>query len=447
VHVKVTFILPAIGKKPGHRYIKTWQQMEPLTIARLKALTPSTVETEFFDDRIELIDYATETDLVAISAEFYTARRAYYIAGRFRERNVPTVIGGYHATLCPDEVGQHADAVVTGNAETAWEQVLADLGSGAMNKVYHGEPVYQDASVDRSIYGRKKYSALKTLEVGRGCIYRCEFCAISSFYGGKYHRKPIERVVKDIEHSGGKFFFFGDDNIVADQGYALELCKAIAPLGIRWSGQGSLSMAENPELLHWMKISGCEIILIGYESLNQDNLKQMNKGWIARLGDIDELTRRIHRAGLSIYATFVFGFDHDTEELVDRTLKFALKHRFFFAAFNHLLPIPGTPLHERLVSEGRLIDPEWWLSSSYRYGDVVIRTPMITPERLREKCIEARAGFYRLPAILRRSTALLTRRPHPFMYLYFWQINLNLQKEVTGKAGLPLGEGLDELPK
>ncbi len=234
--MKVTFILPAIGKKPGQPYIKTWQQMEPLTIARLKALTPPAVETEFFDDRIELIDYATHTDLVAITAEFYTARRAYRIADRFRQRNVSTVIGGYHATLCPDEVARHADAVVIGNAETVWEQVLSDFQSGCLSSVYRGEPVFRDVSVDRSIYGGRKYSALKTLEVGRGCFHRCEFCAISSFYGGKYHRKPIAQVVKDIENSGGKFFFFGDDNIVADQEYALELCRAIAPLGIRWSG-------------------------------------------------------------------------------------------------------------------------------------------------------------------------------------------------------------------
>lgn len=421
--------------------------MEPLTIARLKALTPSSVETEFFDDRIELIDYATKTDLVAITCEFYTARRAYAVADRFRKRNIQTVIGGYHATLCSEEVGRHADAVVIGNAETVWERVLEDLQKNSLRKVYRGEPVFNDVSVDRNIYGGKKYSVLKTLEVGRGCHHRCEFCAISSFYQGRYYRKPIERVVKDIEKAGGKFFFFGDDNIVADQEYALDLFKAITPLRIRWSGQGCLSMAGNPELLKWMKKSGCEIVLIGYESLNQENLKQMNKSWIGRMGSVDELTRRIHRAGLSIYATFVFGFDHDTEDLVDRTLDFAMKHRFFFAAFNHLLPIPGTPLHARLKAENRLVDEEWWLSPDYRYGDVVIRTRGITPERLKAKCIEARAGFYRFRSILRRSLILLARQSHPLMFLYFWQINLNLQKEVSGKAGLPLGDGLDELPK
>ena len=421
--------------------------MEPLTIARLKALTPPSVDTEFFDDRIELVDYETQTDLVALTCEFYTARRAYGIAAKFRERNIPVVMGGFHATLCPDEVGLHADSVVVGNAETTWEQVLADAEAGLLKEKYHGEPSYRNVSVDRSIYGDKRYSRLRTLEVGRGCIHRCEFCAITSFYQGTYYRKPIDQVVADIKAAGGKFFFFGDDNIVADEAYALELCKAIAPLKIRWSGQGCLSMARNPELLRWMKKSGCELILIGYESLNQDNLKQMKKAWVGKAGDVDELTRRIHNAGLSIYATFVFGFDHDSEELIDQTLQFAMKHRFFFAAFNHLLPIPGTPLHERLRSEGRLIDNEWWLSPDYRYGDVAIRTAGISPQRLRDKCIEARAAFYRLPAIFRRSIALLGRKPHPLMYLYFWQINLNLQKEVSGKAGLPLGDGLDELPK
>lgn len=421
--------------------------MEPLTIARLKALTPPSCETEFFDDRIELIDYNTETDLVALTCEFYTARRVYYIASRFRERNIPTVIGGYHATLCPEEVARNSDSIVLGNAETVWEQILEDYRSGSMRKIYRGEPVFKNFSVDRSIYGRKKYSALRTLEIGRGCFHNCKFCAISTFYKGKYYRKPIERVVKDIKNSDGKFFFFSDDNIIADQQYASELFQAITPLKIRWSGQGSLAMAGNPKLLKLMKKSGCDVILIGYESLDQDNLKQMNKSWIGKLGKVDELTRRIHQAGLNIYATFVFGFDCDTEELVDRTLKFALKHRFFFAAFNHLLPIPGTPLHKRLKEEKRLINEEWWLSPDYRYGDFVIRSVGITPEKLSEKCLAARSQFYSLPAILKRSMVLLIRKPHPLLFLYFWQINLNLQKEVSGKNGLPIGEGLDELPK
>lgn len=162
--MKVTFILPAIGKKTGRRYIKTWQQMEPLTIARLKALTPPEVETEFFDDRIELIDFDTDTDLVAVTAEFYTARRAYLIAERFRGRNIPVVIGGYHATLCPDEVDRHADAVVQGNAETVWAPLLQDVRRGSLRRRYRGEPVFFDIPVDRSIYGGKKYSALRTLE-------------------------------------------------------------------------------------------------------------------------------------------------------------------------------------------------------------------------------------------------------------------------------------------
>ncbi len=131
-----------------------------------------------------------------------------------------------------------------------------------------------------------------------------------------------------------------DDNIVADHDYALALFKAITPLKIKWSGQGALTMAKNDELLYWMKKSGCMVVLIGYESLDEANLKQMKKDWTMKMGERDDLTRKIHGHGIGIYATFVFGFDNDREETFERSLEFALKHRFFFVAFNHLPALP-----------------------------------------------------------------------------------------------------------
>ena len=137
--MKLTFILPAIGKKTGKKYIGTWK-MEPLTIAQLQALTPPEIETELYDDRVELIDYETRTDLVCITVETYTAKRSYRIAARFRERGIPVVMGGYHATLCPEEAEQYCDSVIVGNAETVWAQMLSDVRQGTLKRRYSGEP-------------------------------------------------------------------------------------------------------------------------------------------------------------------------------------------------------------------------------------------------------------------------------------------------------------------
>ena len=273
--MKLTFIYPAVGKKPGQKYIHTWK-MEPLPIATLSALTPPDVEVEFFDDRLELINYDTRTDLVAITVETYTARRAYSIAEKFRARGIPVVMGGYHPSALPEEASEYADAVVIGNAEGVWYPLLRDAQQGQLQSYYPGKPGYAGLP-DRKIFQGKKYLPLGLVETGRGCVYDCEFCAITSYYDAKYHRRPIADVVKDIRRSGKRYFFLVDDNIIANPQYALELCQAIEPLGIHWASQGTLTVAHDPELLHWLKKSGCEMLLIGLESLEEQNLQQMRK--------------------------------------------------------------------------------------------------------------------------------------------------------------------------
>ena len=205
--MKVTFVLPAIGKKAHRPYIGTWK-MEPLMMAVLKSITPPDIETELFDDRLELIDFGTKTDLAAITVETYTARRAYSIADRFRERGVPVVMGGYHATLLPQEAAGHADSIVAGNAEGVWEQVLADARRGCLKKLYKKAPRYPELSPDRSLFIGKRYLPIYLVETGRGCGFRCDFCAITSYYQACYYARPIRTVVEEIERTGGRYFFF-----------------------------------------------------------------------------------------------------------------------------------------------------------------------------------------------------------------------------------------------
>lgn len=446
--MKITYILPAIGKKKDTKYIKTWRLMEPLTISTLKALTPSDIETEFFDDRIELIDYETETDLVIITLEMYTAKRAYSIAEQFRSRGVKVIGGGYHVTLMPEEAAQRFDSVILGNVETLFSDILEDARNGALKPRYEGRNGFKKGLYpDRSIYGDKKYSILGLVETGRGCVFNCEFCTITSSYKQKYYRREIVDIVEDIKQSGKKYFFFVDDNIVADEAYAIALFKAITPLGIKWSGQGSLTMAKNDELLKWMKKSGCMVILIGYESMSVKNLKQMKKEWSVSMGERDMLTQKIHRHGIGIYATFVFGFDYDEDHVFEESLAFAKKHHFFFVAFNHLLPFPGTQLHERFIEEGRLIQDEWWLKDGYRYGDIPYQPAGRTPENLSEKCADLRHRFFTLTSIVKRSVVVLVRQRSITTFGIFLSQNLNLKKEVDEKLELPIGVGLDEIPK
>ena len=443
--MKITFILPAIGKKAGKKYIGTWK-MEPLTVAVLKALTPPEIETELFDDRIELIDYNTQTDLVCITVETYTAKRSYKIAEKFRQRRIPVIMGGYHVTLCPEEAAEYCDSVIVGNGETVWKEMLGDIAEGNLKKIYRGGVGEYDVQPDKSIFSGKKYLPVSLVETGRGCCHSCEFCSISKFYCSKYYCRDHSLIVDDLKRSEHKYTFLVDDNLVADRGNAMRLFEKITPLGIKWAGQGTLSMAKDENLLRAMKKSGCEIILIGFESLNEANLNQMNKSFNYALGERDELVKRIHDAGIGIYATFVFGYDNDDEQTVNDAVEFAKKHNFYTAAFNHLLPFPNTALYERLKADGRLIYDKWWLAEGYNYGELAFNPKLLSAEKMSSLCRDARKEFSSPKTVLSRGFASLGRTS-PLMWGLFWAMNLRLGEEIDQKMNVPIGENLDELPK
>ena len=276
--------------------------MEPLPVAVLSALTPKDVEQKFHDDRLELIPYDEPTDLVAISTEVYTAKRAYQIASEYRRRGVPVVMGGFHATLRPDEVQRYAESVVLGEAEDLWAKVIDDYRSGTPQKVYRSEmrPSLERSTPDRSIYNGKRYLPIGLVEAGRGCKFSCEFCAIQSFYHSTYCQRPVGQIVQEIRNirNRSKLIFFVNDNIVSDRADARELLEALIPLKIRWVSQASINTAMDPEFLQLLKASGCQGLLIGFESMNPDNLRQMGKA--VNLAQGDEANYSWHRATMAV---------------------------------------------------------------------------------------------------------------------------------------------------
>ncbi len=446
--MKIAFILPAIGKKRGQKYVKSWT-MEPITIAVLRRLTPPRFECVFYDDRIEAVDYGTDADIIAITVETYTAKRAYAIARRFREMGKIVVMGGYHITMLPEDAKPHADIIVRGNAEGVWANLLGDIETGSYQAEYIGETRMDYGLPDRSIYLDKmdKYLPISLVEIGRGCHHSCEFCSIHSYYKCVYIHRSIDEIVAEIQLCKGKVFFFVDDSIFSDKAFAKELFTEVAKLDIIWVTQVTLDIAQDEELLHLMKKSGCELILIGFESIDPDNLRQMNKTWSVKLGERDELVERIHRNGISIYASFVFGFDFDNEQSFVNCLEFSKKHQFFVTAYNHLLAFPGTGTYDRFAQEGRLLDNKWWLHEGYTFGTISYMPKLLTPSELSALCRRYKKYFFGFMSIIERARTLKTRTDRASIVRAYWLANLLLHFEVDKRYGIPLGGNLDEVKK
>jgi hypothetical protein len=278
--MKITLITAASIKNKKFTEKPLWV-IQPLTLAALAGLTPPHVEVQAIDDRIEAINYDEPRDLVGISTHTFSARRAYQIAAEFKKRGVPVILGGHHPTLVPDEALKYADSVLVGEAEGIWEDIVRDAERGQLRKLYRREKTIplENFRLDRSVLAGKGYMPLAMVEATRGCPHMCDFCSVAVFYQRCFRFRPPDEVVAEIAGLKEKLIFFVDDNLVGDHEAAKNLFRALIPLKIHWIGQGSLQAAQDLELVRLMRESGCLGILAGIESLDDVNLKQMNKGW------------------------------------------------------------------------------------------------------------------------------------------------------------------------
>lgn len=440
--MRLTIIHPSIGHKIGEKYIRSWQ-MEPLPAAAIAGLTPSDIDVRFYDDRMEKIPFDEPTDAVAISLETYTARRAYQIASEYRRRRVPVIVGGFHASLVPHEAARFAEAVVIGEAENVWGDVIDDLRHGTLKKRYSNttRPSLDAIRPDRSIFRGKHYLPIGLIETGRGCKFPCEFCAIQSFFNRTHRARPIDRILTELRSlkQRAKLFFFVDDNFAGDIPAAKEFLRELAKIDVRWVTQMSINAAHDEEFLSLLKRSGCMGTLIGFESLDEANLRAMKKRFNTMKGGYEVALKNLRRHGIRVYATFIFGYEHDTAISFDRAVDFAIEQNFYIAAFNHLTPFPGTPLYEKLQLENRLRYDAWWMSDHYRYNDLPFFPKNLAPEEVTRLCVEARRRFYSWNSIVRRALRG-QNRSNAFMFRNFFPINVMHRNEVSSRNGYPLGD-------
>ncbi len=434
---RIAFIRPNMF--PG----RASDAMTPLVFGLLAAQTPEEIETLLWDERLEDIPLDANVDLVAITVETYTARRAYQLASHYRSRGVPVVLGGYHPTFAPEEAAVYCDAVVIGDGEELWPKIIEDAKNGSLRKTYKAEgmaPINHCSVIDRRIFVGKKYSPVGLVQFGRGCRFNCEFCSIRAFYGRSIMTKEIDDVVSEIQGLPNQHFFFIDDNLFNDFERVKTLLRKLVGGRKTWSCQATVDIADDPELIKLLIESGCRAVLIGFESLDESNLSQMKKGWAIKRKSYGERLRILRDAGLMIYGTFVFGYDNDDPDVFKRTTEFAIENKFLLANFNPLTPMPGTQLFERLEREGRLIHDRWWLDETYRYGEATFHPRNMSASDLTEGCLWARKTFNTFGSISSRLMDPSANARSIKRIGFYLVTNLISRREIYSKQGKLLGD-------
>jgi radical SAM superfamily enzyme YgiQ (UPF0313 family) len=435
---KLVLVNPVNPARTGLTVNKS-SRFPPLGLGIVAALTPEHWDVALLDENWEPFVYQP-ADLVGITAFTASANRAYEIAAAYRERGVPVVMGGIHASMCTEEALPFVDAVVVGEAEMAWPQVVADVEADQLRQVYQGQwtdlagvphpcrdlfhPGYMFASVQTS----------------RGCPMDCEFCSVTAFNGRRYRRRPPEEVLDELETIPQKMLFFVDDNIIGYGSKSREQALAIfrgmveRKLDKWWFCQASLNFADDDEVLHWAGRAGCKMVFLGLEAEEVDALAEVNKRLNLRRGveSYKQALRRIHRAGIAVLGAFIFGMDGDTAEKLRHRAEYMVRSGVDVMQKTFLTPLPGTRLFAQLRDEGRLLYtdfPRDW--ERYDMGEAVHRPRGITPEMLAQVMGESGRRMYAWPVLVRKALRTLWETRNPMAAMFAWQSNVNYRHVST----------------
>ena len=331
----------------------------PLGLGIIAALTPENFQVQLIDENVELFKYM-HADLVGITAFTSAARRAYELAAHYRKNKIPVVMGGIHASMMPDEALNYVDSVVIGEAENVWKDLINDFQNDDLKKIYRGAHLsLVNAPIPRRDLFSSKYS-FATVQTSRGCPMDCNFCSVTSFNGKKYRQRPIREILDELESISDRDVFFVDDNIIGygkrAEARAISLFKGITERGIKikWLCQASVNFADNEELLKLAAESGCKIVFIGFESIDSDELKVLNKKINLKM-DYNRVFEKINKYGIAVCGGIIYGSEAETIENMKNKTEFFLKNRVDAFQASVLTPLPGTRLFTKLERENRLL--------------------------------------------------------------------------------------------
>ena len=398
---------------------KVIASLPSLSLLTLAGLTPDRFEISYHEVAdLRALDEMPPCDVAAIASYSAQIKDAYALADRYRAAGVRTILGGLHVTARPDEAAQHADAIVVGEGELGWPDLLRDLEAGTLQPRYEAagrEFSLADAPMPRfDLLDIARYNRI-TVQTQRGCPWRCEFCAASIRLTPLYKLKPVDKVIGEIReikrHWAKPFIEFADDNSFVHRRHARDLLRAVADEGIKWFTESDVGIAEDEELLELMREAGCAEVLIGLESPSAAGIEgvELRRNWkSSRFGRYLEAVERIQSHGIAVNGCFVLGLDGDGPEVFDAVADFVRASGQFDVQITVLTPFPGTPLYDRLLAEGRLLEAEAWERCTL--FDVNFRPKQMSADELQRNLVELGRRLYTEDERVRRRSAFHDQR-------------------------------------
>jgi radical SAM superfamily enzyme YgiQ (UPF0313 family) len=416
--------LVSMSKVNRWRKYRVWKPLGLMTVA---GLTPREWEVKIVDENLGIPDYGRlpRPDLVGITAFTSQAPRAYEIAAKFRAAKVPVVMGGIHASMCPEEASGYVDALVKGEAENVWRTVLEDARSGALQERYEGgladlkesPPARHDLLTTGYAFG--------AIQTTRGCPLNCHFCSVSTFNGQHYRHRDIDAVVREMALIGQRHVLIVDDNLIGTRpehvARAKDLMRALiaARLKKRWICQATINFADDEELLELAHRAGCLGVFIGFESPSKDGLEEIGKRYnIVKGKDLRGSVARIHRHGIGVVGSYIMGLDCDLPGIGRQIADAARECDIDLLNVVFLTPLPGTPLWTEMEAAGRIsahLFPQDW--QFYTLGCPVAEYRHLTWPQLRLEMKECGEAFFTPGRIARRVWSALRQRRSALMIL------------------------------
>lgn len=395
-----------------------------LTMPLLAAECGDDWDVEICIETIEDIPWDTDIDLIGIGSMGHSIIRGIEIAKKFKELGHTVVMGGYMASLVSEEVKQYCDSIMIGDAEGYWQDMLSDYLNDDLKDFYHKKIDTLSTPLPRyELVTSKKIGDFLPVQAGRGCPNDCAFCSIACLYKGKYLRREIPEVVRDIKRVkelGFKKFLLIDDNILSDKKYTRDLCNEIKKLNMQWYSQCSIKLAEDPDLLKCVADSGCICLSFGLESITATNLKKMNKSW-EDPSEYGRLVKTIIDAGIDVASEMMIGLDDDTEESIKRTAQFVIDNKITAPKFYIITPIPGTPYFDEVEKSGDLINDNIY---EYSPSKAVKKTSNLSAEDIDRLYWWTYNEVYSIKNIFKRIVFCKSFLMHPFRSMFNVGVNL-----------------------